>query len=126
MVYQKRTVSRALKVAELRASGLTAINPDIDFGGQRSLTHMNTQIELLRDKLNAYNTALVAVDTLRLEIRSLEKDLGNLAEQMLIGVAFQYGKNSSEYQMAGGVRKQDRIHRSSVARLKTEDGANAS
>jgi hypothetical protein len=126
MVYRKRTASRALKVAELRASGLTAISPDIDFGGQRSLNYMTTQIELLREKLNTYNTALAAVDTLRLEIRSLEKDLGNLTEQMLIEVAFQYGKNSSEYQMAGGVRKQDRIHRSSVTRLKAEDGADVS
>jgi hypothetical protein len=68
----------------------------------------------------------VTVDTLRLELQDLEKSLGNLTEQMLIGVAFQYGKNSSEYQMAGGVRKQDRIHRNSLARLKAEDGASAS
>jgi len=48
----------------------------------------------------------------------LEKSLGDLADQMLIGVAFKYGKNSREYEMAGGVRKSERIRRSSVSRLK--------
>ncbi len=28
---------------------------------------------------------------------------------MLIGVAFKYGKDSIEYEMAGGVRKSDRV-----------------
>lgn len=37
---------------------------------------------------------------------------------MLIGVAFRYGKDSREYEMAGGVRKSERIRRSTVGRLK--------
>jgi hypothetical protein len=37
---------------------------------------------------------------------------------MLIGVAFKYGKDSREYEMAGGVRKSERVRRSSVNRLK--------
>ncbi|MCG8365810.1 MAG: hypothetical protein MJA27_21065 [Pseudanabaenales cyanobacterium] len=121
MVYQKRKTSRTLAQAELRASGLTAIAPDIDFGGNRSLGILNQKIDLLRDKLNAYNTALTNVDTLRSEIKDLERSLGNLTEQMLIGVAFRFGKDSAEYQMAGGVRKRDRIRRSTMARFKAED-----
>ncbi|WP_180976975.1 hypothetical protein [Fischerella thermalis] len=37
---------------------------------------------------------------------------------MPIGVALEYGKDSLEYEMTGGVRKSDRIHRNSVSRLK--------
>jgi hypothetical protein len=37
-----------------------------------------------------------------------EKSLQYLTEHMLIGVAWKYGKNSSEYEMAGGIRKSDR------------------
>jgi hypothetical protein len=44
--------------------------------------------------------------------------LGELSEKMLIGVAFKYGKDSREYEMAGGVRKSERVRRSSVNRLK--------
>lgn len=125
MVYRKRKTSRVLEQAELRASGLTAINPAIDFGDDRSLSTLNNQIDQLREKLNAYNTALVVVDTTRSEIKGLEKTLGDLCEKMLIGVAFQYGKDSQEYQMAGGVRKSDRIRKSSAARLKADDKATA-
>ena len=121
MVYQKRKTSRTLEQAELRASGLTAIAPDIDFGDNRSLEELNQQIDHLRDKLSTYNTALTNVDTLRSEIKEQEKSLGNLSAQMLLGVAFKYGKDSAEYQMAGGVRKRDRIRRSTVARIKAED-----
>ncbi|AUB35926.1 ATPase involved in DNA repair [Nostoc flagelliforme CCNUN1] len=38
---------------------------------------------------------------------------------MLLGVAFKYGKDSHEYQMAGGVRKSDRIRKSTATRLRT-------
>ena len=37
-----------------------------------------------------------------------EKALADLSERMLGGVASKFGKNSSEYEMAGGVRKSDR------------------
>jgi hypothetical protein len=38
---------------------------------------------------------------------------------MLTGVACKYGKDSSEYAMAGGVRKSDRVRKSTVTRLKS-------
>jgi hypothetical protein len=75
-------------------------------------------MEQLRSKIDAYNTALAIIDSSKTEIAALEKNLGELADQMLIGVAFKYGKNSPEYEMAGGVRKSERIRRSSVSRLK--------
>ncbi|BAY60611.1 hypothetical protein NIES22_06700 [Calothrix brevissima NIES-22] len=37
-----------------------------------------------------------------------EKRLAEFCERMLTGVASKYGRNSDEYQMAGGVRKSDR------------------
>ena len=37
-----------------------------------------------------------------------EKTLMALSEKMLLGVAFEYGKDSAEYEMAGGVRKSQR------------------
>lgn len=117
MTRKKRT-SRTLEKAELRSAGLKAVNPTLDFGDTRSLTNFTTQIAQLRTKIDAYNTALAIIDSSKAEIEALEKSLGDLADQMLIGVAFKYGKNSSEYEMAGGVRKSERIRRSSVSRLK--------
>lgn len=83
-------------------------------------------IEQMRTKIDAYNTALSIIDASRTEIALLEKAMGELTEQMLIGVAFRYGKDSREYEMAGGVRKSERIRRSTNNRIKagTESQSN--
>ena len=36
-----------------------------------------------------------------------------------MGIGFKYGKDSREYEMAGGVRKSERIRKSRATRLKT-------
>jgi hypothetical protein len=117
MTRQKST-SRILKKAELRTSGLKAVDPNMDFGDTRNLQNMTQLIELLRAKIDAYNTAIAVIDSSKTEITELEKNLGELTEKMLIGVAFKYGKDSREYEMAGGVRKSERVRKSSVTRLK--------
>lgn len=118
MPRQKRT-SRRLENTELRAAGLKAIDPDLDFGDSRSLSNLTAMIEQLRTKIDAYNTALSVIDSSRTEIALLEKAMGELSDQMLIGVAFRYGKDSREYEMAGGVRKSERIRRSVNNRIKS-------
>ncbi len=115
---RKRRTSRVLEKAELRISGLKAIDPNMDFGDARNLQNMTQLIEQYRTKIEAYNTALTVIDSSKTEMKELEKILGDLSEKMLIGVAFKYGKDSVEYEMAGGVRKSDRIRRSSVSRIK--------
>lgn len=117
MPRRKRT-SRILEKAELRSAGLKAIAPTLDFGDARNVNNMTQVMEQLRTKIDAYNTALSVIDSSQDEIEELEKTLANLSEEMLIGVAFQYGKDSREYQMAGGVRKSERIRKSRANRTK--------
>ncbi|MBD2356628.1 hypothetical protein H6G41_18690 [Tolypothrix sp. FACHB-123] len=116
---RKKRTSRILENAKLRTSGLKAIDPNIDFGEARNLTNMTQLMERLRNKIEAHNTALIVIDSSKTEIKELEKQLSELSERMLIGVAFKYGKDSIEYEMAGGVRKSERIRRSTKSRLKT-------
>ncbi|MBW4564120.1 MAG: hypothetical protein KME32_23860 [Mojavia pulchra JT2-VF2] len=110
--------SRVLEKAQLRVSGLKAINPNIDFGDANSLQNMIQKIEQLRAKLDAHNTALAVIHAYRSDIEQLEKNLSALCEKMLLAVAVKYGKDSQEYVMAGGVRKSDRIRKSTITRLK--------
>ncbi|MEH2327129.1 MAG: hypothetical protein V7K32_26930 [Nostoc sp.] len=114
----KRTY-RVLEKAELRVAGIKAIDPNMDFGDARNLQNMTQLIEQYRSKIDAYNTALAVIDSSRTEMDELDKTLNDLAEKMLIGVAFKYGKDSREYEMAGAVRKSDRIRKSTATRLKT-------
>ncbi len=117
MSRQKRTY-RVLEKAELRSAGLKAIDPNIDFGDIRSLQYLTQIIEQYRTRIDAYNTALAVIDSSKTEMDELDIILADITEKMLIGVAFKYGKDSREYEMAGGVRKSNRARRTSVRRLK--------
>ncbi|ACC84331.1 methyl-accepting chemotaxis protein [Nostoc punctiforme] len=118
MPAQKRTY-RVLEKAELRVAGLKAIDPSMDFGDARNLQNMTQLIEQYRSKIDAYNTALAVINSSRTEMEELDKALSDITEKMLIGVAFKYGKDSREYEMASAVRKSDRIRKSRATRLRT-------
>ncbi|MEH2294448.1 hypothetical protein [Nostoc sp.] len=120
MTAQKRTY-RVLEKAELRLTGFKAIDPSMDFGDIRNLQNVTQLIEQYRSKINAYNTALAVINSSRTEMDELDKNLNDLVEKMLIGVAFKYGKDSREYEMAGAVRKSDRIRKSQATRLKNSE-----
>ncbi|MDZ7995177.1 MAG: hypothetical protein RM022_031255 [Nostoc sp. EfeVER01] len=113
----KRT-SRILEKAQLRAAGLKSIVPSIKFDENSSLEKLIESIEQLHNKLDVYNTALSMVDSSRTEIEEMEKNLSQLSEKMLMVVAIKYGKDSREYEMAGGVRNSDRIRKIRSSRLK--------
>jgi hypothetical protein len=114
-----KKTARVLERIELRVAGLKAIDPNINFGEDRSLDYMTELSQKRRSRIEEYNTALTTIDTARTEMADLEKKLNDVAEKMLIGVAFTYGKDSAQYEMAGGVKKSDRIRRSTTTRLKT-------
>jgi hypothetical protein len=118
MSLKKRT-SRVLENAELRSAGLKAIDLNLDLGDACNLKNLTQLIEQLRNQIDDHNTALTVVDSSKAKIEELEQSLGILSEKMLIGIAFKYGKDSHEYEMAGGVRKSERIRKSRATRLKT-------
>lgn len=105
---RKKRGSLILDKAERRAAALKSINLMLDLGGELTLSSYSTQIEDLRAHVTEYNTLLSNLDRLSNEILAKERSLGDLSELMLMGVATRFGKNSNEYEMAGGVRKVDR------------------
>ncbi|AVH72206.1 hypothetical protein [Nostoc sp. 'Lobaria pulmonaria (5183) cyanobiont'] len=119
---RKKRTSRVLEKAELRSAGLKAIDSNMSFGDDCDLQNLNQAIEQLRTMLDAYNTALTVIDSSKTKIDAMEKTLSNLTDKMVRGVAFKYGKDSSEYEMAGGVRDSERIRKSRLSRLKAAAG----
>ncbi|MFN6570725.1 hypothetical protein [Dendronalium sp. ChiSLP03b] len=117
MPRQKRT-SRVMEKAEFRSAGLKAIDLNMDFGDNCNLQNLTQSIEQLRTMIDAYNTALAAIDSSKTKIDEMEKSLSNLSDKLLRGVAFKYGRNSNEYEIAGGVRESERIRKSRLTRLK--------
>jgi chromosome condensin MukBEF ATPase and DNA-binding subunit MukB len=115
---KNQRMSIALSNADTRLLGLRAINPNLDFGNQRSVAQLSLRAEDLRTKLAQYNEAIAVLETHKNELRELEKQVNALSSQMLKGVGFEYGQDSHEYELAGGVRTRDRIRKGRLTRLK--------
>ncbi len=124
MPRQKRT-SRVIEKAEFRSAGLKAIDSSMDFGDNCNLQNLTQSIEQLRTMIDAYNAALAVIDSSKTKIDEMEKSLSNLSDKLVRGVAFKYGRDSSEYEIAGGVRQSDRIRKGRLTRLKSTIPHNA-
>ena len=94
--------------AKSRLAALKSINPALDLGNGMVIGTYQTSIDNFTSLLSQYNTALSTVDDLYNKCNQSLLDVKDLSERMLAGVASKYGKNSSEYEMAGGTRKTER------------------
>ncbi|PHJ55321.1 hypothetical protein VF14_35925 [Nostoc linckia z18] len=118
MTRRKRS-SRILKKAEFRVAGLKAIDPNINFDDTYNLQNLNQLINSFHNMLDEYNAAIAMIDSSRKKLDEMEKTLSHVSDKMLMGVGFKYGKNSNEYELAGGVRDSERIRKSRLTRLKS-------
>jgi uncharacterized protein YukE len=107
MTRQKRS-SRVLEKAQRRLSGVQSINENLALSGKLTAQSYQAHVNQLSSKLAAYNKALSEIDTLKGEINEAEDFLAEYSEQMLMGIGAEFGKDSPEYEKAGGVRTRDR------------------
>lgn len=104
---RSKRMSKVLDKANARAAGLRAVGA-FDFGNGLNTTAYEGALSDVRAKLDEYNQALSAVDEKYNSLLAAEKTLQDLSERVLAGVAAKYGKDSSEYEQVGGVRKSER------------------
>jgi hypothetical protein len=107
MSRQKRS-SKILERAVRRAASMDSIDRNLDVGNGLTLPGFSTLIEKMRNQEYAYNSALSNLDRLYREMLETERELADMTELILLGVATKYGKSSVEYNMAGGVPKNQR------------------
>lgn len=119
MARRKRN-SNTLTHAERRIESLQSLNTTLDFGHGLTLAAYSSMIHDLRSKLAAYNTALSAIDKMADDVSTIEKAVLELSEKMLLGVGSRYGRNSQEYQMAGGSRRKTTRRAATVATPTTD------
>ncbi len=118
MTRRKRS-SRILEKAEFRVAGLKAINANINFDDTYNLQNLTQLIDNFHNMLDDYNAAIAMIDSSRNKLDEMEKTLSQVSDKMLMGVGFKYGKNSNEYELAGGVRDSERVRKSRLTRLKS-------
>lgn len=106
----RRKLTRVLDLEKgiTRVAAVKSINPALDLGSNITVANYETQVQLLSTKIAAYNTALSTIDDLYNECIAQIDVVKDWNERILTGVATKYGKNSSQYEMAGGKRKSER------------------
>ena len=104
----KRRVSPTLVKATTRANKLAEVKPDLVLSTSMTLANFRQKVQAAQAALDHYNGLLTQADLESDQFDDLEKELKDLSERMLTGVATEFGKNSPEYEAAGGVRKSER------------------
>ena len=107
MARQKKT-SKVVENANTRLASIKSIGTNLDLGNGVTAVVYEDLINETKKVLEEYNTALSLVDEKQNLYKSIEKELRNLHERVLISVAAKYGKDSNEYEKAGGVKKSER------------------
>ena len=115
---RKKKSSIVLNKTEERMIGFRSIDSNLNFDDSINLTNLTNLTTQLRSQVNQYNMLLAELDTAKGDMEILEKSVREITERMVSGIAFRYGKDSREYEMAGGVRKSDRIRKATLTRMK--------
>ncbi|NJN59906.1 MAG: hypothetical protein HC879_21685 [Leptolyngbyaceae cyanobacterium SL_5_9] len=101
MAYQKRR-SATLEKAQARLRGLRTLLAALQLGNGLTLQNYAALIEAVTALLEAHNLALAEADRTRIELAEMEVSLSALSSRILSAVAATYGKDSKEYELAGG------------------------
>lgn len=113
-----RRTSKVLDKSSTRLQGMKSINSTLDLGSGLSVAGFETSVTATRAKLDDYLQYLSLLDEKLIELREAEKELADLSERVLAGIAGKFGKDSVEYVQIGGVRKSDRKRPTRITRTK--------
>ena len=103
----KRT-SPIAEAAKLRLAGLKSIDAELDLGGDLTVASFEADIKGVEADVATYNTKLSDVDQFKNGLDTKENKLNDKYARILAAVGAHYGKNSDEYEKAGGTRASER------------------
>jgi hypothetical protein len=119
MARTKKT-SKTIESANTRLASLKSIGKDLDLGNGITVAAYSQLIEDTTKALEEYNTSLSVADEKSNVFDTNETSLKDMHERVLLGVGAKYGKNSNEYEQAGGTKKADRKRSVKVKKDKPE------
>jgi hypothetical protein len=102
---QRTRTSPILTKAQTRNIAIQSIDPNFDIGNGISVVEFSASIEDTLTKVNRYNLALSTLTQLHNEMMVSEKALANHHERVLSSISGKFGRNSTEYEMAGGRKR---------------------
>ena len=107
---RRKRNSNILEQARARLSALKGIDPTLDLGNGLNVTAFEQTINSLDTKLEGYNQKLSESDEALFDVETTERTVKDLTSRFLVGVGARYGRNSVQYEKAGGIRTDDRKH----------------
>jgi len=108
MARLKKLSSTAIEKAKGRLANLQAISETLDLGNGLTVAAFDQEIKDAEKAQQDYNNKLAEADGLMEEFEDTEKELNAKTERMLDAVSSKFGKDSDEYETAGGTKKSDR------------------
>jgi len=118
MARAKRS-SQSAQNAQTRADAIAGIDPNLDLGNGLTVPAFQASINAITDpktgSLTAYNSELSKLDGMQDTLEAQESALDDLSSRMLAAVGVKFGKDSKEYEMAGGTRTSERAPRQTAA-----------
>ena len=103
-----KKTSKVIENARTRLAGLKSISASLDLGNGVTSEIFEEKISKGETSLETYNTRLSLADEGQALFEADEKDIAEFSERVLLSVAAKYGKDSLEYEKAGGTRKSER------------------
>ena len=100
--------SKVIESAKVRLASVKSIDPNLDLGNGITVAKYETKTDETDSSLETYNTTLSLLDEQKNTFEVNEKDLNDYNERFLLGVGSKFGKDSMEYEKAGGTRKSER------------------
>jgi hypothetical protein len=105
---RKRRTSQVLETARQRLAGLKSIETEPNFGGDLTVPAFTAKINGFTANLGTYNEHLAAIDDEQNAIDAEEDELRDWTSRWLSAIEAKHGRDSSEYELAGGTRTSDR------------------
>ena len=91
-----------------RHVSVQAIDPEYDLGNNMTSQEFQLRIDKANEALNNYNNFLSKLDEKLNILEACEGDVAEFHAKLLYAVMVKFGKDSIEYESAGGVRISDR------------------
>ena len=107
MVRSKKK-SETIDRARSRLAGMKSIHEKLDLGHGCSTATVEAKLNEAVKALEVLNKLKAQTSEAGNEFERIEKELGRLSKQILLGAAMKYDQDSNEYEMVGGVKLSDR------------------
>jgi hypothetical protein len=101
---RRKRVSKVISKAKLRAVLLASISEGLELTEALTLVDYRAHITAVEGKLAAYNIKLAELDGMLNDLQAAEKGLNEHTKRMLAAVGVIFGRDSNEYEQAGGTR----------------------